>query len=619
MAAPCDQCLGREAGMQQIADMILRQCSTEEILAALCEQVARAGEGGECAFLLSDGSGWKRVAAADLSPESRAILNGLDADALSAALLVWESGSGQQHFALERGWARHLYSGVGELLGIILFPGYLGAAPQGEHAAHIESACRLAVLAIEQNNLIQELSFRANHDALTALTNRTSYERQLRGMLRAGRPMVGLLHAGLDRFRLINDVLGQRVGNQLLVEVARRFQSCAGRDGVLARTGGDEFALLLPSVECEDSAVAVAHELLDTLREPFLVDGHEVFLSAGIGLACSGPESTPESLQHEAFIAFYQAKRAGRGRVMRFEASMAQTPPERLEMEKRLRFALQRGEFVLYYQPQFSLLSGSVSGVEVLLRWRPDGLGMISPAAFIPILEDTGQIVAVGAWVLREACRQAAIWNRRSEFPLRVAVNISALQIADSNFPAVVQSALDESGIPASSLELELTESVFVGDFAAASRILHQLRGTGATLALDDFGAGQSSLAYLNQLPFDRLKVDQSFIRPIAEGDSCPPLVNSIVTMARTLGMATIAEGIETAHQATVLGQARCDEGQGFYFARPMPVAELEHTYLPEAGSSAERRLVRTDAGLLVPERGSGIDVQGAPELRRGG
>jgi diguanylate cyclase (GGDEF)-like protein len=579
MVAPEDASLAAETAMQQIADMILRQCSTEEILLALCAQASSAPGGGECAFLLTNGSGWKRIAPAGLSPASREALDGIDPEALSSALLAWETGAGRQDFAFGNAWARHLYSGVGELLGIIVFPGQAAAA-HPLHAARVESACRLAVLAIEQNNLIHELTFRANHDALTGLTNRTSYERQLRGALRSGSGMVALLYLGLDRFRLVNDVLGQRVGNQLLVEAARRFQSCAAPGAVLARTGGDEFALLLRDLGDREQAAFAARDLLDSLREPFRVEGHEVFLSAGIGLACSGPDSTPESLQHEAFIALYQAKRAGRGRVMPFEPSMAHTPPERLEMEKRLRFALQRREFVLHYQPQLSLTDRRLVGVEALLRWRPDGLGLISPACFIPILEDTGLIIDVGAWVLGEACRQAASWTERAGFPLRVAVNISALQIAEESFPARVKGALDESGISPSSLELELTESVFVGDFANASRMLHELGATGATLALDDFGAGQSSLAYLNQLPFDRLKVDQSFIRPIPDGGPCPPLVDSIVNLARSLGMATVAEGIETAHQADVLGQVHCDEGQGFYFARPMPPAEFEQNWL---------------------------------------
>jgi EAL domain-containing protein (putative c-di-GMP-specific phosphodiesterase class I) len=263
---------------------------------------------------------------------------------------------------------------------------------------------------------------------------------------------------------------------------------------------------------------------------------------------------------------------------------MASTPPERLEMEKHLRSALQKNEMVLYYQPQIEMSTGLVSGAEVLMRWRPGDLGIVSPGAFIPILEETGLIVEFGRWALIEACRQGREWCDENDMTMRLAVNVSAFQFAQPEFIRDVERALSESGFPPELLELELTESLFVGDFATACKVFRALQSTGITFALDDFGTGQSSLAYLQQLPFQRLKIDQSFVRPLADGERCPPLVDNIIRMAGSLGMSTIAEGIETAHQANILRMARCEEGQGYFFAQPLPAKEFADFCLEQNG-----------------------------------
>jgi diguanylate cyclase (GGDEF)-like protein len=486
--------------------------------------------------------------------------------------------TGQLESSFEGGWARHLFSGTGELLGLMV--GLRGgpALPYGVHAARVESACRLAVLAVEQTNLIGELAFKADHDSLTGLPNRSYYERLLRSTLReSGRTNqpTALLYINLDRFRLVNDVIGLATGNRLLQQVGRRLQASLHHGPRLARMGGDEFAVLVPAIAAPEDAGAVAARLLQSLSTSFSIDGHDLFIGASIGISCSTPESTPESLEREAYLALYDAKRTGKAKAVFFHSSMATISPERLEMEKRLHSALAQREFVVYYQPQTELSTGRVSGVEALVRWRPEGLGLVSPAAFIPILEETGLIVEVGRWVLRESCRQGKEWLARAGLTLRIGVNVSALQLLHPEFIRHVEEALADTGFPPELLELELTESLFVGEFAPASRILRQLEKMGIGLALDDFGTGQSSLSYLHRLPFHRLKIDQSFIRGINDGEECPPMVQTIVRMAGSLGMGAIAEGVETAHQAELLRLQGCEEGQGYFFSQPRLASEI--------------------------------------------
>jgi len=382
-----------------------------------------------------------------------------------------------------------------------------------------------------------------------------------------------LLYINLDRFRLINDVIGLATGNRLLEQVGIRLQKCLRTGPMLARMGSDEFAVLIPAITGPVDAGAVAARLLESLSTSFSIDGHQLFINASIGIACSVLDSTPESLERQAYLALYEAKRAGKARAVHFHSSMAAVSPERLEMEKRLRFALARNEFVVYYQPQIDLSTGRASGAEALLRWRPEGLGLVSPAAFIPILEETGLIVEVGRWVLRESCLQGKRWLDEG-LRLQIGVNVSAIQLVHSDFIRHVEEALAETGYPPELLELELTESLFVGEFAPACRILTKLQTMGIKLALDDFGTGQSSLSYLHRLPFHRLKIDQSFIRPIRDEDDCPPIVRNIIQMAAGLGMGAIAEGVETAHQAELLRHESVGEVQGFLYSQARPPVE---------------------------------------------
>jgi diguanylate cyclase (GGDEF)-like protein len=572
VAPDCTRC---ERTIHRVAMMIAEQRSSSEILSELCRQLGGSEPESQVAFLLLQGGSWKVGARGCLNAESESILALVDADRISGELLSAGAEDGQP---FEYGWSRCLCSGTGELLGLFLLLHQGPCQPSGTLGFRIASACRLAAMSLEQRNLLDELAYRADHDPLTGLFNRSYYERLLAWRLktsRAGNDQIALLYINLDRFRLVNDVMGHLVGNQLLKEVGRRFWECVGPGAIVARAGGDEFAVVLPQISRADDATDHAHRLLDSLAAPFSVNGHQLFVSASIGIGCSSEDSSPASLEREAYIALYQAKKEGKARAMHFHKSMASTPPERLEMEKRLRFALEGREMLLYYQPQVDLVTGAVTGAEVLLRWRAGELGIVSPSAFIPILEETGLIADFGRWVLREACRQGQEWAARTGSSLRLGVNVSALQFGRPDFVQDVERALAETGFPAEFLELELTESLFVGDFNASLQIFKRLQQTGVTFALDDFGTGQSALSYLHNLPFQRLKIDQSFIRPIQDRQELPPLVENIIRMAGALSMTTIAEGVETVHQAEVLRAANCREGQGYFWAKPLPPAEF--------------------------------------------
>ena len=534
-----------------------------------------------------------------LTPQSEGALALIDPERLSTEIFESDADATDRSvFPFQGGWARHLCSGTGELLGLMVCPCGSPALPRGTHAARIESACRLAALAVEQTNLIGELAFKADHDSLTGLPNRDCHERLVRSMLRENSrtgTSAALLYLNLDRFRLINEVFGLATGNRLLQEVGRRLQACLGSGPRLARMGGDEFAVLVPGITAPEDAGAVTARLLDSLSTSFSIDRHELFTGASIGISCSTPGSTPESLEREAYLALYEAKRTGKARAVFFHSSMAAVPPERLEMEKRLRFALSREEFVVYYQPQIGFSTGRVNGMEALVRWRPEALGLVSPAAFISILEETGLIVNVGRWVLRESCRQGKEWLDTASLRLQIGVNVSAVQLLHPDFIRHVEEALAETGFPPELLELELTESLFVGEFGPASRILRSLRSMGIRLALDDFGTGQSSLSYLHRLPFHRLKIDQSFIRGIGDGEECPPIVRNIIQMAGSLGMRVIAEGVETAHQAELLRLQGCDEAQGFLFSQARPPNEAADFCLRDHGEFAGAAVFSTD------------------------
>ncbi len=570
----------REQSMHRITQMIARQCGVSEILNALCRHAGEGSEDQQLAFFLTDGERWTAAAKGELTQRSESALARFDPARLSEQLLQRDAcAADHPAFPFDGGWACHLYSGAGELLGMLVGLEEIPALAHGLAAMDIESICRLATLALEQHNLVEELAFQAEHDPLTGLYNRLHYERALGWMLQEGRRKgrrPALLYINLDRFRMVNDVLGHATGDRLLRQIGRRFESALRAGDLLARVGGDEFAILIADAQEMEDAGAVGGRLLSSLKEPFSTDGHQLFIGAGIGISWASRASTLESLEREAYLALRHAKLGGASRLAYFHSSMAATPPERLEIEKRLHFALPQKEMLVYYQPQVDTLTGRVTGAEALMRWRPAGLGVVSPSAFVPILEETGLIGEFGRWILAEACRQGREWMDQTGLRLRMGVNVAAAQLALPGFVQDVQQALMETGFPPELLELELTESAFVGDFAAAARTFRNLQSSaGVTFALDDFGTGQSSLSYLHRLPFQRLKIDQSFIRRIMDGQEPEPLLESILRMAQGLGMSAIAEGVETPHQLQVLRSLRCPEAQGYLFAQPMTAGEF--------------------------------------------
>ncbi len=558
---------------EKILEMIVRQCELPEIFRTVCFQIGGGDEESQVAFFTLQGDSWLLAARGRLNPESAAALERMVPEDISGLLLGKNPAPGNgTEFA--DGWARHLYSGIGELLGLLVCFGPAPFRPSAHRASGIDAICRLTTLAIEQWNLRQELTWQGEHDSVTGLYTQAYFDRKLSSRMQRGQPPVALIHVNLDRFRLVNDVLGRALGNRILRYVGRRFGSIVDAADLVARPGGDEFAVLLDPGTPERAA-RVAERLLQALTSPLSVDTHQVFISASIGIACAGPESTAQSLQREAYVALYHAKKDGKARSLPFDSSMAATPPERLEMEKCLRSALARDEMLLYYQPQIELATGRVAGAEALLRWNPTGVGIISPGTIVPILEETGLIVQFGRWVLREACSQGRRWMDSAGIPIRIGVNVSALQVRSPGFVQDVKSALDDFSYPPHLLELELTESLFVGDYQLARETLGKLRDLGVALALDDFGTGRSSLSYLQELPFQKLKIDQSFVRAVITGGRCPPVIENIVNMARSLGMTSIAEGIDDPGQLEVLRSIRCDEGQGFLYSPPLPPDEF--------------------------------------------
>jgi diguanylate cyclase (GGDEF)-like protein len=565
--------------------MIMRHAEPRLILQALCGLAGEAPEDRQVAFFLLEEGRWELGATGDLTDRSAALLAGIDPEGICLSSFDSEAGlpaagenSGREVLI------RHLYSGIGELLGL-----FVSLNPELQFRAaeegNIDSICRFAILAVEQRNLLDELTWQADHDAVTGLRTRTCFERMLTCRLQGAREAArtALLCINLDRFRLVNGVMGHAFGNRVLKCAGVRFASCLKPEDILARVGGDEFAVLTGDAD----PGATARILLQALAEPFSIDEHQIFIRASIGISLAWPGSSAESLQREAYVALYHAKQAGKGRWLKFQPSMAVTPPERLEMEKCLRSALSKNEMVLYYQPQIDLASGTLRGAEALIRWNPEGLGTISPSAFVPILEETGLIVEFGRWALQEACRQGAAWRRESML-LRVAVNVSVVQFLGPEFALDVERILSESGFPPDSLELELTESIFIGDFARAQKVFSQLQQIGVMMSIDDFGTGQSSLSYLHKLPFQRLKIDQAFISAIGDDEKCPPLVENIVRMAAGLGMTTVAEGIERVSQLDALRAMGCSEGQGYYFSAPLPADDF-------------LTLWRNDVNLMAP------------------
>jgi diguanylate cyclase (GGDEF)-like protein/PAS domain S-box-containing protein len=443
----------------------------------------------------------------------------------------------------------------------------------------------------ERKELQDQLVHEAYHDALTQLANRALFRERVGEALQGRRRTddVTVLFLDLDGFKEVNDSLGHLAGDQLLVQVAHRLRESVREGDVVARFGGDEFAVLIQSAIGAPDAEMAAGRIVEGLHEPFVIDGRDIHVQASIGLAAAGmsggtgvaggrPDSETdgaEQLMRNADLAMYKAKSAGGSGFASYDPQMLSGLVERLELEADLRMALERGELKLHYQPTIDLTDSRIVGFEALVRWQHPTRGLISPLDFIPIAEGTGLIVPLGRWVMTESCRQAMEWSEQNGGdPVKIAVNVSVRQFDRSDLPTMVGEVLAETGMPAGRLCLEMTESVLMTDTEENLAQLVRLKELGVTLAIDDFGTGYSSLAYLRRFPVDTLKIDRSFVERLGEQTDDVALANTIVQLGRSLGMSTVAEGIEEYGQLAALREMGCDYAQGFYFSRPVPAAE---------------------------------------------
>jgi diguanylate cyclase (GGDEF)-like protein len=414
----------------------------------------------------------------------------------------------------------------------------------------------------------------ANYDTVTGLPNRNLLHDRISQAISYARrydKIAATLFIDLDDFKVVNDSLGHNVGDQLLRELGKRLTGCVREVDSVARLGGDEFVILLTGMAHRDGVVFIAEKVLESLSRPFLLEGHEVFISSSIGIATFPKDGEDEAtLLKHADSAMYHAKGRGKGHYQFYAEEMNELALERLSMVNDLHRALARSEFVLHYQPQVNLKSGKITGVEALVRWQHPQKGMIPPMKFISVAEDTRLILPLGEWVLHNACEQAVKWHKRG-YDIIVAVNISALQVEEHRLVELVDDCLRRTGINPKYLELELTENVLIERSDAVFRIFQQLRDLGVRMAIDDFGTGYSSLSYLSKLPIDKLKIDRSFVREIANDANDRSIVEAIISMAHSLHLKAIAEGVELHEQEEFLRRLNCDEMQGFLFSKPLP------------------------------------------------
>jgi diguanylate cyclase (GGDEF)-like protein/PAS domain S-box-containing protein len=423
------------------------------------------------------------------------------------------------------------------------------------------------------------LAYHATHDDLTRLPNRMMFEETLHKEFAAAQgsgERISVLFVDLDDFKPINDTLGHAIGDQVLIEVASRLRAGLRQEDTVARLGGDEFVLLITDIEQGQQVIDVVERLLPALAKPYCLEGHELYLTASVGIAMSQPDTLlPQTLIQQADMAMYKAKQQGRNAYAWFSSDINDLASERVSLRNDLQEAIDHQGFELHYQPLMDR-HGKIASVEALLRWPHPSKGYISPARFIPLAEATGQIMPISEWVLQRACQDMLALQRGGFGTLRVAVNLSPLQFHRDNFLATLRHTLAETGLPAEQLSLELTEGILMDNTASAIEILHALRNMRVSVSIDDFGTGYSSLSYLKHLPISTVKIDRSFIHELTNSSDDAAIVQGIISMAHHLGLSVVAEGVETHEQHQRLLSYHCDGFQGFGLAKPMPLAELE-------------------------------------------
>lgn len=447
----------------------------------------------------------------------------------------------------------------------------------------------------------KELVHNATHDGLTGLPNRALFLGRLQSVVdrlkRHPRQTSAVLFVDIDDFKVVNDCYGHAIGDALIKEVSNRLRECVRSDGALARMGGDEFMLLVDDVMDPRDAIRVADRIHAAFKQPFLLERLEVFKSASIGIALTSKETPADTVLQNADIAMYRAKGLGKARSELFDRTMHEQVMHRLVLEAKLRHALDNEELALHYQPIVATESGALQGFEALLRWQPPESGAIPPTTFIPIAEQCGLIIPISVWVLRKACGEAANWasTYASDPPLCVSINISAKHFSHGDFVGHVKEALEDSRVAPQCVTIELTESLAMNDVAATLQTMSQLRELGVKLSIDDFGTGYSSLSYLRRFPVDTLKIDQSFVK-IMDAENYA-IVKTIIGLAKSLDLKTVAEGVETPKQQQLLTRAGCESGQGYLFAQPMPAKSVGAYIESQHENSARVRKSAHSAG----------------------
>ena len=450
----------------------------------------------------------------------------------------------------------------------------------GDDTALAEGAARIGALAVDHVLVHRRLAHQADHDTLTDLPNRRAFldrlARALSATARTDRHVL-VLFLDLDRFKVVNDSLGHRAGDELLRAVAARLRTAVRPGDTVARFGGDEFTMLCEDVRDEAHALRVVERVRAVLQQPFPLDGSEHFATASIGIALGrGPDESSEALVEDADAAMYRAKDRGGNCVELFDTAMRDRAVQRLALSSALHRAVEREEFLVAYQPTVRLATGEVEGAEALLRWDRPGHGVVAPLDFVPLAEENGLIVPIGAFVLAQACAQARRWS--DEAPgtgPTVSVNLSARQLVDPDLVPAVRRALELTGVDPGRISLEITESVLMGDVAAIGTVLAELKELGLRLFVDDFGTGYSSLTYLRRFPVDGVKIDRSFVAGLGTDGDDEAIVRAVIGLAHGLGLVAVAEGIETQEQVDRLVDLRCDVGQGYHLGRPAPAEQV--------------------------------------------
>ena len=586
------------AGEKRVLEMLALGAPLDEVLEAMAKLYEQQyGQRKQVAILLQNDSGHLGIGCAPSLPESfkrrcdaaaTNSLNALAAQYRDSAVRMSDIAN-DPSFASVRDaimplgfkscWSRPVLSGANELLGIFIVYNTDSSEPTMLDRELLERACQLVGIAIEKFRDQETLASMAYYDVLTGLPNRVLLQDRLRqAMIEAERHerLVALMFMDLDRFKNINDTLGHEMGDLLLKKVAKRLQECVRPGDTVARPGGDEFILVLAGVAHVDDVSRVAQKVVDAFALPFEIGGREQFVTCSIGVTLYPFDDRDiETLYRNADVAMYHAKEEGRNNFQFYSAEMNAQSYQRLTLENSLRHGLEREEFRLYYQPQVDLADGRIIGAEALIRWQHPELGLVSPADFIPLAEETGLIVPIGEWALRQACTQARAWQAAGLEPVRVAVNLSARQFRQQNLIDIIGTTLQQTGLAPEWLEVELTESLVMHDVNRTIEVLRGLEQRGVSVAVDDFGTGYSSLSYLRRLPIDVIKIDRSFIEHISDNADDAAIAVAIIALANSLQLKVVAEGVETRSQLNFLRHYDCDAVQGFYYSRPLPADDF--------------------------------------------